>query len=362
MPVIIEGIATALPGRCLQTDLFIQHAKRFCCTTTRQEKVLEELYRRTEISSRSCVLASYSYGSEGEQIFAPPRAVDDLGPSTAQRMQCYSDEAGMLATTVGRQALQAAAVPADAITHLVTISCTGFYAPGFDIEMINQIPLPPSVQRTHVGFMGCHGAMNGLRVAGAFAQARNAAVLLCTTELCSLHFQYGWSTDKLVANSLFSDGAAALVVRQSAHDGASGFEYLDSASFIVADTSEAMMWRIGDHGFQMNLSTRIPEIICAELPEWIRQWLSKQGLKIADVSLWAVHPGGPRILDAVQAALNLPADALDDSRAVLAQCGNMSSPTVLFILERMLARQFSGYCVMLGFGPGLAVEAALLKA
>jgi predicted naringenin-chalcone synthase len=364
MAVIIEGISTALPGRSVQTELFIQHAKRFSCTTARQEKVLEELYRRTEIARRSSVLASYSYGAEGEQIFAPPAAVDDRGPSTEQRMQCYSAEAGPLATSVGLKALQTAAMPADRVTHLVTVSCTGFYAPGFDVEMINHIPLSPSVQRTHVGFMGCHGAMNGLRVASAFARSnRDAVVLLCTTELCSLHFQYGWSTDKLVANSLFSDGAAALIVRETDDNSAAmkGFRHIDSASFIVAETSEAMRWRIGDHGFQMNLSMRIPEIICAELPQWIAGWLSTHGLRIADVSGWAVHPGGPRILDAVESSLVLPADALNHSRAILAECGNMSSPTVVFILERMLATGFSGYCVMLGFGPGLTVEAALLK-
>jgi len=228
------------------------------------------------------------------------------------------------------------------------------------------------IERTHVGFMGCHGAMNGLRVARSIVEANaQAVVLLCTTELCSLHFQYGWSTDTIVANSLFSDGAAAMVITADwaapSSDGtisggaAYGWEVAGSGSYIVPNTTDAMMWKVGDHGFDMRLNTQVPEIVEEWLPQWLPGWLHKFDLTISDINSWAVHPGGPRILACVESCLGLKEGALDISREILSECGNMSSPTVLFILERMRAMECIGPTLMLGFGPGLTIEAALLR-
>lgn len=377
MASVIAGLGKALPETAIQTDLYIAHAKRFSCTTTKQERVLEELYRRTEIKTRCSVVASGSYGTVGDRIFLPPVGEEDRGPTTAARMTCYSNEAGALALEASRRALESACMRADEVTHLITVSCTGFYAPGFDCELINRLPLPRNTQRTHVGFMGCHGAMNGLRVALAFAESQpSAVILLCAVELCSLHFQYGWHADRLVANSLFSDGAAAMVLKSECAPGSDRSEperearhgagvtrlgrHIASGSFVIEDTAEAMQWGIGNHGFEMHLSSQVPNIVGSRLPGWLANWLAEHQLSISDINGWAVHPGGPRVLDAVEDCLSLHADALATSRAVLADCGNMSSPTVLFIVERLSKAGTTGPCVILGFGPGLTMEAALL--
>jgi predicted naringenin-chalcone synthase len=247
------------------------------------------------------------------------------------------------------------------VTHVVTVTCTGFSAPGFDLALFKELGLSAGVARTQVGFMGCHGALNGLRVARAFVAADPAAcVLLCAVEMCSLHHQYGWNAERVVANSLFGDGAAAVVVTAEIGPAGDCYRLLAAGSTLIPDSEDAMSWRIGDNGFLMTLSTRVPALIAANLRGWLDTWLNGLGLTVADVGSWAVHPGGPRILAAVGEALELDRQALAVSRSILAEYGNMSSPTILFILDRMRNLERSRPCVVLGFGPGLAVEAVLL--
>lgn len=363
MVTIIAGLGSALPTNRLSTKDYVEHAKKFSCQTPRQERVLEELYRRTSIETRSSVLVSGGYGSRGERMFKPPEVGNELGPGTEERMKCYASEVVPLALAASQRALVDACLDGDSITHLVTASCTGFFAPGFDVALIDQLPLNRSTSRTHVGFMGCHGAMNAMRVAKSFVEAEpEAVVLLCAAELCTLHFQYGWEPSKLLANSLFSDGSAALVLRNSKDSIRGEWTHVNSTSYLVPDSLDAMQWRLGNNGFEMQLSSSVPELVETVLPAWLIPWLASFDLNVDNIPLWAVHPGGPRILDAVQRCLELPPDALEHSRTVLSECGNMSSPTVLFILERMRSLGAAGPCVMLGFGPGLTVEASLLIA
>jgi predicted naringenin-chalcone synthase len=254
-------------------------------------------------------------------------------------------------------ALAESGFDAASLTHLVTVSCTGFVAPGLDFALITELGLRPTVARTHVGFMGCHGALNGLRVANAFATAElSARVLVCAVELCSLHYYYGSAADKLIANAIFADGAAAVV-------GCAGepadWSLRASGSCLIPDSADDMGWTVGDHGFEMALSRRVPGLIASHLRRWIESWLGDNALSLADVRSWAVHPGGPKIVSAVEEALALPAEALAPSRAVFAEYGNMSSPTVLFVLRRLREQNAQRPCVALGFGPGLVAEAAL---
>jgi predicted naringenin-chalcone synthase len=208
--------------------------------------------------------------------------------------------------------------------------------------------------------MGCHAAINALRAATAFAAQDPAArVLVCAVELCSLHFQYGPDPDKAVANALFADGAAAAVVGGLPGPGRWGIA--SAASYLVPDTADAMTWRIGDHGFEMTLSPDVPEILREHLGPWLRAWLGDHGLSSADIGSWAIHPGGPKVITTVAACLDLPDSAVAESRAVLAEHGNMSSPTVLFIVDRLRRRHAGGPCVALAFGPGLVAEAVLLR-
>jgi predicted naringenin-chalcone synthase len=207
--------------------------------------------------------------------------------------------------------------------------------------------------------MGCHGALNGLRVARALTGSDPAAhVLLCAAELCSLHFQYGWDSDQAVANALFADGAAALV-GASEPAGASLWRVAANGSCLVPDTADVMTWLIGDHGFEMTLSPRVAQLIATHLQPWLVGWLDLQGIALNDVASWAIHPGGPRVIDAVQEALGLDRSATTESREVLASYGNVSSPTVLLILERLQHAGATRPCVALAFGPGLTIEATL---
>jgi len=275
-------------------------------------------------------------------------------------MASYEAEAPPLAEVAARRALEDASTSVDSITHLVTVSCTGFFSPGLDAALIDALELPRTVHRTHVGFMGCHGALNGLRVAASQAGEPEARILLCAVELCSLHFAYGWDSEMLVANTLFADGAAAVVGVPVQNGETSGWNVQAQGTFLMPNSGDAMSWRIGDHGFRMTLSAEVPELIRTNLGGWLGGWLQQQGLALEDVGSWAVHPGGPRILDAVEDAVALENGALDVSRGVLRGHGNMSSPTVLFVLERLRKADAPLPCVTLAFGPGLVVEALLV--
>lgn len=361
MSLAILGLATAVPQRTVAQGDAAELAKPLCCHTEDQARSLLMLYQRTRIRRRGSVLLESSCGPEIRQSFFP--SVDeesDRGPTTQQRMERYAQEATPLALAAARQALAEAGVPASHITQLITVSCTGFVAPGVDIALIKTLGLPSTIGRTHVGFMGCHGALNGLRVALSVVDADpKARVLLCAVELCSLHFQYGWDPQKAVANALFGDGAAALVATSAERAPQNTWRMVASGSYLFPDSEEAMTWRIGDHGFEMTLSPRVPFLIAEHLGPWLGSWLTRQGLTVPQIQSWAIHPGGPRILSAVADCLHLPDSAIDASNEVLAEHGNMSSPTTLFILERLRQDGAPRPCVALGFGPGLSVEAAL---
>jgi len=375
----VSGIGTALPTHQLTQDEAAELHATFCLIDDKRARTLRALYRRSGIKTRGSVLLRESAGPlETRQCFYP-RALDeaDRGPATAARMQVYETEAPRLAIAAARQALEVGGVDPGEVTHLITVSCTGFASPGVDSAIIEALGLPRTTERTNVGFMGCHGGLNGLRAARSFAEADPAAVpLVCAVELCTLHFAYGWDPDMLVANALFADGAAALVGRGSgsaspgssddagSHGTGPGADSEDwhvtaTGTFLMESSEEAMTWRVGDHGFRMTLSAEVPALIEANLREWLAGWLADNDLGIDDVVSWAVHPGGPRILTAVQRTLDLTRVDTAASHAVLADHGNMSSPTILFILDRMRSEGAKLPCVALAFGPGLAVEATL---
>jgi predicted naringenin-chalcone synthase len=366
MPLAILGLGTAVPDVLVTQDEAQKVAETLCCETAEQATFVPAIYAGSGISNRYMCLGRAVVDDirDGTRFsgspYLPTGLPGEKGPTTRQRMAIYNAEAPALALRSCAEALSAAGTLPAEITHLVTVSCTGFAAPGFDIALINELGLSPTLHRTHVGFMGCHGALNGLRVASAFAGTDPAArVLVCSVELCSLHYHYGWDPPKVVANALFADGSGALVGAASGPAGA--WRLTANGSCLIPEAADAMTWTIGDHGFGMTLSKRIPEVIAARLRPWLDDWLAARGRSVAEIKSWAVHPGGPKILDAVAATLRLPADAVWASREVLAEYGNMSSATVLFILKRLRERGAAGPCVALGFGPGLNVEVALIE-
>jgi predicted naringenin-chalcone synthase len=352
------GLGVAAPVATLDQDAAADFAAARCCADDRQANWLRRIYRHSGVAQRASVLLDGD-GLTALDAFYPLSGSDPQGPTTGARMQRYAESAGALGAHACRTAFAEAGIDRDAITHLVTVSCTGLMSPGLDAELIERLGLSPDIGRLNLGFMGCHGALNGLRAAQALAASTpDARVLLCCVELCSLHFQYGWDTQKIVANALFADGAGAMIIG-SGNTGRGGWRLAGTASRIAPNSSDAMCWRIGDHGFEMTLSRDVPGLIRGAARDWLAGWLAEYDLAIPDIAHWAIHPGGPKIIETVLESLSLPASAGEASRAVLADHGNMSSPTVLFIIERLRAQAAARPCVALGFGPGLALEAAL---
>lgn len=356
------GIGTSLPASSIPQKETAQLAKGLNCKTPRQERLLEVLYDRTRVGSRSSVFRRDGVLSGSFESFFPKASNGHAfhGPSTHERMTRYNEEAPGLAFNAAQKALGNTNRDLGDIGHLITVSCTGFAAPGFDIKLIKQLGLSPEIQRTHIGFMGCHGMFNALRVGQSLVrQNPKQKVLLCSVELCSIHFAYGWDPDQIVANALFADGASAALIGMEENK-KSHWSLEASGSYLFPESEDVMTWKVGDHGFVMNLSAKVPGLIEEHLKPWLESWLHQQGLGLSDIQSWAIHPGGPRILDAVGKALGLAEDAMAVSRDILSKHGNMSSATLLFILKALQQMKAPGPCVALGFGPGLTCEAALL--
>jgi len=359
----VVGLGTAVPPGQVDQQEAVELSRMLVAKDRRQERLLGMLFRRSGVDSRHSVLVRPGTEGPAQDFYPPPSHESDGGPGTATRMARYESEAGPLALRASRVGLEDAGLTGAEITHLVTVSCTGFHAPGPDVTLIDGLKLSPEVARVSVGFMGCHGAFNGLRIADSIVRADpTARVLVCAVELCSLHFSYQWDSEKLVANALFADGSAAFVCVADDAEALGGSGQLTLsvgpfASCLLPESRDAMSWRIGDHGFEMTLSGEVPALIEQHLPTWLCGWLDSQGMDHRCVGAWAVHPGGPRILDAVQRSMGLDEKALWISRAVLAEHGNMSSATIGFILDRMRHQDQAGSGVALGFGPGLMAEA-----
>src|SRR5947208_7772099 len=246
MPLTILGMGTAVPPTSITLQESEHIVRSLCCHTPEQETWLPGVCRQTGIDKRHTfldravvddILAGTRHSGS---IFLPGLDPNDRGPTTARRMEVYRAEAPKVALPASREALRRSGLAPAEITHLVTVSCTGFFAPGVDVLLIRGLGLPPTTQRTHIGYMACHGALNGLRVAQALADADpRARVLLCATELCSLHYHYGWDPQKVIANVLFADGSAALVGVPSGA-AAPGWRVAASGSCLLPDSADAM--------------------------------------------------------------------------------------------------------------------------
>ncbi|MGE5191959.1 MAG: type III polyketide synthase [Deltaproteobacteria bacterium] len=374
MSLSISGIGTALPPFSITQEAMAAFSEPLCCEDANQAELSQLIYANSGVRRRYSVLLGADCQSPPvPQTFYPTRDCG-RGPTTGHRMRQYEASAPPLAVAASQKALAAAGLASGDVTHVVSVSCTGFTAPGIDLALVAGLGLKPTVERTHLGFMGCHGALNGLKVArGCLGAEPEGRALVCCVELCTLHFYMGWDPEKIVANALFADGAAAIVcenaagsvrdpetrVRTDGADVRDTWRLAAVGTVRIPDSATAMTWRVGDFGFEMGLSRRIPELIGMHLRGYVESWLDRQDLRLADIRSWAVHPGGPKILDAVELALSLPPPALEHSRAVLAEHGNMSSPTLLFVLDRLRRENAPRPCVALGFGPGMVVEAAL---
>ncbi len=358
----VLGLATALPVHGVGQTTAASMSARTLGADASRERLLHALYRRSGVGTRHSVLLEDGDGGVPRQSFFRPAAgPGDRGPSTAERMIAYEAHAAPLAERAARGAIGASGLEAGEITHVITVTCTGFRAPGTDVALIKRLGLKPDVGRAQIGFMGCSALFNALGIARAItASDEGARVLVTAVELSSLHFPYAFDSERLVGSALFADGAASLVCagRGSSRAVAS----IDrTASVLFPESEDALTWTIGDHGFEMTLAPSVPRLIAEHVAEWLRAWLAEAGLRPHDVRTWAVHPGGPRILSSFARAVGLEEVALEHSQDVLSRCGNMSSATIAFILERLLAHQAPSPAVAVAFGPGMVAEGMLLR-
>jgi len=332
----------------------------------RTRRIIRVLYRQSGIARRHSVVTNFE-GEEQSGFFKTGPDSTRQGPGTAARNEIFARESRRLSVDLARKVLDnCPGVGPNDVTHVVTVSCTGFYNPGPDYYILRDLGIPLSAQRYHLGFMGCYAAFPALRMAAQFCEANpDAVVLVMCLELCSLHIQLKAKEDYLLANSLFADGAgAAIVSAREPAPGRSAFRIGDFHSALVTSGEQDMAWRIGDHGFDIALSSYVPKIIGANVREFIEPALAGSGVALGDVETWAVHPGGKAIIDQVQGSLGLRPEQVRASRDVLRDYGNMSSATVLFVLRDILRDRPPGtaerVCAM-AFGPGLTVEMALLE-
>lgn len=354
MVASILGIGTAVPPTRLVQDDIRALLGAQDGLDRRARRLIDAAFAASAIDTRHTVLAELGGGSGGLHVVEGDRL---LSPSTGARNDAFRIAAPPLFAEASRAALASADTAADAVTHVVTVSCTGLMAPGPDYHLVRDLGLRSTVERDHLGFVGCAAAVPALRAAARIVAADPAAVVLvAAAELCSLHVTSSTDPEQIVAASVFADGAAAAVV---SGDG-TGRRRLDLDGFatrLSAEGSADMVWTVGDEGFRMTLTSEVPRIVGREIAGVVDEVYGGPDA----VDAWAVHPGGRSILDRVQGALGLGDSALADSREVLRTHGNMSSATLLFILERMLAddaRPEGQRIAALAFGPGLTVEGA----
>jgi alkylresorcinol/alkylpyrone synthase len=367
MSARIVSIGTAVPATCVPQD----RARAIFAGQPGVDRLTERLIRAafdaSAIEQRHTVLAEFGDDLSPHDAMPEDRAsfADDDGrmlrPTTGSRNDLYIAEAPGLNARAARAALADAEVEASAVTHVVTVSCTGFFAPGPDYRLVRDLGLDPAVERYHLGFIGCAAAMPGLRLATRICAAQpGAVVLVVCLELCTLHIRPSSDPQQIVAASVFADGAAAAIVTADEAIGRAGGLELDRFSTTLTSEGEAdMVWTIGDHGFEMILSAEVPRIVGREIRGAVGTFLAGEPMPDA----WAVHPGGRSVLDRVEAGLDLAPEALDASREVLRDYGNMSSATILFILRRLLSDDALADGARIGalaFGPGLTVESGLL--
>ncbi|MGC4895029.1 type III polyketide synthase [Micromonospora sp. DT31] len=342
---VIAGLGTAQPPAAAQDELWSGFFARHFSGNTRA--LAERVFANSGVTRR--------------QAAVNPLLEDVSEWPTERRMRRYQVEALPLGKEAVSRALTAAGLDAADIGLFVVCSCTGYATPGLDILLARDLGMAPDTQRMFVGHMGCYAALPGLGAASNYVIARGRAALLLCAELTSLHIQPPGArvdTQQIVSHALFSDAAVAAVVVP----GGRGYALREVISVTDTSTADHMTWDVTDMGFRMGLSPKVPQVLSRHVRDLVDDLLARHGCTRSEVDGWAVHPGGPRILNVVERELALPPSALAASRDTLAEHGNCSSPTVLLILDRLWSSPSAPRrVVMLAFGPGLTLYAALLE-
>ena len=347
----VQEIGTAVPEHSMDARETVELFQQ-TCGDARTARLLPRIVRLTGIDKRHLSVMDPRFRPFGPEALYRPLDEQPHGPGMGQRTAIFGKVSGPL---VLRALNDIPAARLAEVETLITASCTHASAPGLERAILAQTPVRPSVHRWNLGFMGCSAALAAMRLVHEMAaQGRQTLIVAC--ELSSLHFQYTDDLDQLTANVLFADGAAAMMLspRRSA------VRVVAGGCASVPEHADQMVWFADDHGLRLHLSQDLPDTLKASVPAAVAGFLNENGTSAAEIDHWLVHPGGPQILDAVQEALHLPSDALDISRSILRRHGNMSSPTIFFILKELLETRVNGRCLAMAFGPGLTVEMVLL--
>lgn len=359
----ITAFGTANPSHHFSQTALADFMVRSMQLNHDDERKLRTIFRATGVNNRYSVLSDYGKSKDFE-FYANTSNFEPF-PSTQKRLEAFRDHALPLSLAAIEKMKSSTSIDLKKITHLIVVSCTGMYAPGLDIDIIKSLQLPTTIQRTCITFMGCYAAFNALKVADAYCKAdANSKVLIVCTELCSLHFQKEPTDNNLLANALFADGSASVLVEaQSEQPIKLSLEHFHND--LAPEGEHDMAWSVGDLGFEMKLSAYVPGIIQSGIQQLTNSLLKKISKEIQDIKYFAVHPGGKKIVEVIEHQLSLSREQNRHALDVLNQYGNMSSPTVLFVLNEIFKKLSSAddgeRILSLAFGPGLTLESMILK-
>lgn len=361
----IVSIGTAVPEYQHEQEKIFEFMSRVYAINETEKRKLKFLYKHSGIQTRYSVLDDYSLPASEWKFFIPTENLEPF-PSIEKRMKSFREHAAPLSLKAISDCLKD--FPDQSITHLFTVSCTGMTAPGLDLELIELLNLPATTWRTSINFMGCYAAIHALKLADVICRSDpKANVLIVCVELCTLHFQRKYTPDNISSGILFSDGAAAILV--SGNTEMSGMNIDHFYSSVSFKSKQEMVWELSSTGFLLTLSGYIPELIKEDFNGIVNECLKETNLHKDDISHWCIHPGGKKILEAVHNSLGFTNGQLQHCYDVLNDYGNMSSPTILFVLKRIQQelhnpnsnRAQRNNIFGAAFGPGLTIETFILS-
>ncbi len=356
----IVSIATGVPEYKHQQDDILSFANAIHSKNETDSRKLKFLYHQSGISTRYSVIPDYNLPMHERQFYPPTEDLEPF-PNLEKRMEWYDKNAGVLSAKTIRECISGK-ISVEEITHLITVSCTGMSAPGIDLEIMEALNLSSNIFRTSVNFMGCYAAIHALKIADALCKADTAAnIIIVCTEFCTLHFQKENTIDNITSTLLFADGCAAVLVQadKSLLKGIILKSFFSDVSF---RGKKDMSWQLSSKGFLMTLSGYVPDLVKEDFNKLVSKALDKASLQKEDINYWCIHPGGKKILQCIRQSLQLKDEDLSFSYEVLKDYGNMSSPTILFVLQKILANieseKKSERQTIFGaaFGPGLTME------
>jgi predicted naringenin-chalcone synthase len=361
--IYIHRIATVVPEKFYTQEFSLMFLLKLMGDTPEKREFLTKLYQGSAIYKRHSVITDYDK-DPSEYQFYPKNPAMLPEPDSEARNEVFIREANRLSLAVVTKLLdELPGFDKKRITHLITVSCTGFSAPGFDLHIIKKLSLPPHINRYHLGFMGCYAAFPAMKLAKDICLAHpEAKVLVVNTELCTLHFQQNFDLEIVISNSLFADGVSAALISADIEDShGSKIILRDFYSHYLANSEDKMAWSLGRHGFNMKLSAYVPGLINENIVPVMADLFKRADIKQADIDIWAIHPGGKAILKKLEKTLNLSPDDLHISYQVLRDFGNMSSATIMFVLAKIMECDRYGKIFSAAFGPGLSLETGYME-